>query len=162
MGKTFSYNGHSTICIAWSHTVGRHVIALWLILANPCKISHCRRLSHRCTDFDLWFCQNYLYSQSTHFSVFSFKSKQKSEPQVVTHGDELTLGSTTLHLHIHPGSQTCDSCEPGQVQAQVLNQAPAGGTSFDQDDEGTWHAVWQSVFLISVNYYFILYIFTRL
>lgn len=63
------------------------------------------------------------------------ESKQKSEPQVLTHGDELILGSTTLHLHIHPGSQTCDSCEPGQIQAQVLNQAPAGGTSFDQDDE---------------------------
>lgn len=63
------------------------------------------------------------------------ESKQKSEPQVLTHGDELILGSTTLHLHIHSGLQTCDSCEPGQIQAQVLNQAPAGGTSFDQDDE---------------------------
>ena len=73
-------------------------------------------------------------------SLFLFlKSKQKSEPQVLTHGDELILGSTTLHLHIHPGLQTCDSCEPGQIQAQVLNQAPAGGTSFDQDDEGAGH-----------------------
>lgn len=63
------------------------------------------------------------------------QSKQKSEPQVITHGDELTLGSTTLHLHIHPGSQTCDSCEPGQVQAQVMNQAQTEGTPFDTTDD---------------------------
>lgn len=58
------------------------------------------------------------------------ESKQESKPQVITHGDELTLGSTTLRLHIHPGSQTCDSCEPGQVQAQAQQ-----GTLFVQDDE---------------------------
>ncbi|XP_020624844.1 angiogenic factor with G patch and FHA domains 1-like [Orbicella faveolata] len=58
------------------------------------------------------------------------ESKQKSEQRVITHGDELTLGTTTLCLHIHPGTQTCDSCEPGQVQAQ----APQG-TSFSMDDE---------------------------
>ena len=61
------------------------------------------------------------------------QSKQRSKPQVITHGDELTLGTTTLHLHIHPGSQTCDSCEPGQVQAQ----AQQGSLHvFAQDDEG--------------------------
>ena len=59
------------------------------------------------------------------------QSKQESKPQVITHGDELTLGSTSLRLHIHPGSQTCDSCEPGQVQAQAQQ-----GTLFVQDDEG--------------------------
>lgn len=58
------------------------------------------------------------------------ESKQKSEQYVITHGDELTLGTTTLCLHIHPGTQTCDSCEPGQVQAQ----APQG-PSFSLDDE---------------------------
>ena len=56
---------------------------------------------------------------------------------MITHGDELTLGSTTLHLHIHPGSQTCDSCEPGQVQAHAQQ-----GPSFDQDDEGNF---WRSI-----------------
>ena len=64
--------------------------------------------------------------------IFDLQSKQKSEQRVITHGDELTLGTTTLCLHIHPGTQTCDSCEPGQVQAQ----APQG-TSFVLDDEGT-------------------------
>lgn len=62
---------------------------------------------------------------------YFLQSKQESKPQVITHGDELTLGSTTLLLHIHPGSQTCDSCEPGQVQAQAQQ-----GTLFAQDDEG--------------------------
>lgn len=65
------------------------------------------------------------------YAHFDFQSKQKSEQQVITHGDELTLGTTTLCLHIHPGTQTCDSCEPGQVQAQ----APQG--TFPLDDEGT-------------------------
>ena len=62
---------------------------------------------------------------------YFLQSKQESKPQVITHGDELTLGSTSLRLHIHPGSQTCDSCEPGQVQAQTQQ-----GTLFAQDDEG--------------------------
>ena len=62
---------------------------------------------------------------------YFLQSKQESKPQVITHGDELTLGSTTLLLHIHPGSQTCDSCEPGQVQAQAQQ-----GTLIAQDDEG--------------------------
>lgn len=62
---------------------------------------------------------------------YFLQSKQESKPQVITHGDELTLGSTSLRLHIHPGSQTCDSCEPGQVQAQAQQ-----GTLFVQDDEG--------------------------
>ena len=60
------------------------------------------------------------------------QSKQKSQLQVITHGDELTLGTTTFHLHIHPGTQTCDSCEPGQVQA-LAHQ----GTSTAVDDDGT-------------------------
>lgn len=62
------------------------------------------------------------------------ESKQRSKPQVITHGDELTLGTTTLHLHIHPGSQTCDSCEPGQVQAQA-QQGSLHVHVFAQDDE---------------------------
>ena len=70
---------------------------------------------------------------TVHIHVFfDLQSKQKSEQYVITHGDELTLGTTTLHLHIHPGTQTCDSCEPGQVQAQAHQ-----GTSFPEDDEGT-------------------------
>ena len=62
---------------------------------------------------------------------YFLQSKQESKPQVITHGDELTLGSTSLRLHIHPGSQTCDSCEPGQVQAQAQQE-----TLFVHDDEG--------------------------
>lgn len=58
------------------------------------------------------------------------ESKRKSELHVITHGDELTLGTTTLHLHIHPGTQTCDSCEPGQVQAQAHPGTPS---SVDDD-----------------------------
>lgn len=66
---------------------------------------------------------------------YFLQSKQESKPQVITHGDELTLGGSSLRLHIHPGSQTCDSCEPGQVQAQAQAHAQQG-TLFVQDDEG--------------------------
>lgn len=37
---------------------------------------------------------------------------------MLTHGDRLTVGGTTLLLHIHPGNDTCYDCEPGLVQAQ--------------------------------------------
>ena len=47
---------------------------------------------------------------------------------MVTHGDSLMVGETELRLHIHPGTDTCNDCEPGQVQAQQLIH--------DGDDEG--------------------------
>ncbi|XP_076259686.1 angiogenic factor with G patch and FHA domains 1 isoform X1 [Rhynchophorus ferrugineus] len=40
-------------------------------------------------------------------------SKQESDPQEITHGSKLQLGSTTILCHIHEGSQTCGNCEPG-------------------------------------------------
>ncbi|XP_070204785.1 angiogenic factor with G patch and FHA domains 1-like isoform X2 [Littorina saxatilis] len=45
--------------------------------------------------------------------------KERSAAVPVTHGDTLQVGSTTMLLHIHPGSDTCDSCEPGQVLAAL-------------------------------------------
>ncbi|XP_053303937.1 angiogenic factor with G patch and FHA domains 1 isoform X2 [Spea bombifrons] len=45
--------------------------------------------------------------------------KQKCEPCVLEHGDEVKLGETVLSFHIHPGSDTCDGCEPGQVRAHL-------------------------------------------
>ncbi|XP_028395800.1 angiogenic factor with G patch and FHA domains 1-like isoform X2 [Dendronephthya gigantea] len=47
------------------------------------------------------------------------ESKQESEGHKLSHGEQLKIGSTTFLLHIHPGSETCDECEPGQVQAQL-------------------------------------------
>ncbi|XP_053148871.1 angiogenic factor with G patch and FHA domains 1 isoform X3 [Hemicordylus capensis] len=45
--------------------------------------------------------------------------KTKSEPCVLEHGDEVKIGETVLSFHIHPGSDTCDGCEPGQVRAHL-------------------------------------------
>lgn len=45
--------------------------------------------------------------------------KKKSEPYVLEHGDEVKIGETVLSFHIHPGSETCDGCEPGQVRAHL-------------------------------------------
>ncbi|XP_020659733.3 angiogenic factor with G patch and FHA domains 1 isoform X2 [Pogona vitticeps] len=45
--------------------------------------------------------------------------KTKSNPHVLEHGDEVKIGETVLSFHIHPGSETCDGCEPGQVRAHL-------------------------------------------
>ncbi|XP_073440226.1 angiogenic factor with G patch and FHA domains 1 isoform X1 [Dendrobates tinctorius] len=45
------------------------------------------------------------------------------EPVMIHHGDEVKFGETVLSFHVHPGSETCDGCEPGQVRAHLrLNQ----------------------------------------
>ncbi|XP_013379450.1 angiogenic factor with G patch and FHA domains 1 isoform X2 [Lingula anatina] len=51
-----------------------------------------------------------------------------SEPKVLsschalTHGDTVQIADSTFLLHIHPGLETCDLCEPGQVQAHLKAQ----------------------------------------
>ncbi|XP_057219823.1 angiogenic factor with G patch and FHA domains 1 isoform X2 [Malurus melanocephalus] len=47
------------------------------------------------------------------------KPKTKSDPYILEHGDEVKIGETVLSFHIHPGSDTCDGCEPGQVRAHL-------------------------------------------
>ncbi|XP_044132028.1 angiogenic factor with G patch and FHA domains 1 isoform X3 [Bufo gargarizans] len=41
------------------------------------------------------------------------------EPVLIHHGDEVKFGETVLSFHVHPGSDTCDGCEPGQVRAHL-------------------------------------------
>lgn len=45
--------------------------------------------------------------------------KTKCDPYILEHGDEVKIGETVLSFHIHPGSETCDGCEPGQVRAHL-------------------------------------------
>ncbi|KAM8984938.1 angiogenic factor with G patch and FHA domains 1 isoform 1-T1 [Ara ararauna] len=45
--------------------------------------------------------------------------KTKCNPYILEHGDEVKIGETVLSFHIHPGSDTCDGCEPGQVRAHL-------------------------------------------
>ncbi|XP_053910336.1 angiogenic factor with G patch and FHA domains 1 isoform X2 [Cuculus canorus] len=45
--------------------------------------------------------------------------KIKCDPYILEHGDEVKIGETVLSFHIHPGSDTCDGCEPGQVRAHL-------------------------------------------
>nr|XP_051694659.1 angiogenic factor with G patch and FHA domains 1 isoform X1 [Oryctolagus cuniculus] len=45
--------------------------------------------------------------------------KARCAPHVLEHGDEVRIGETVLSFHIHPGSETCDGCEPGQVRAHL-------------------------------------------
>ncbi|XP_046559013.1 angiogenic factor with G patch and FHA domains 1-like isoform X3 [Haliotis rubra] len=52
-------------------------------------------------------------------------SQVQSESTVISHGDVLQVGNTTLSLHIHPGSDTCDECEPGQVLGRLQAEEKA-------------------------------------
>ncbi|XP_051785443.1 angiogenic factor with G patch and FHA domains 1 [Erpetoichthys calabaricus] len=45
--------------------------------------------------------------------------KTKCDPYALEHGDEIKMGETVLSFHIHPGNDTCDGCEPGQVIAHL-------------------------------------------
>ncbi|XP_065595864.1 angiogenic factor with G patch and FHA domains 1 isoform X2 [Cyrtonyx montezumae] len=45
--------------------------------------------------------------------------KTRCDPYILEHGDEVKIGETVLSFHIHPGSDTCDGCEPGQVRAHL-------------------------------------------
>ncbi len=44
-------------------------------------------------------------------------SKVESEWMKIKHKDYLKIGMTIFCLHVHYGQETCDECEPGQVQA---------------------------------------------
>ncbi|XP_062409655.1 angiogenic factor with G patch and FHA domains 1 [Sardina pilchardus] len=45
--------------------------------------------------------------------------KVRCEPCPLSHGDEVRIGETVLSFHIHPGNDTCDGCEPGQIIAHL-------------------------------------------
>ncbi|GBO19133.1 Angiogenic factor with G patch and FHA domains 1 [Araneus ventricosus] len=65
--------------------------------------------------------------------------KQKSNPQVLSHGDKLAFGSCKLLIHIHEGYETCDQCEPGQVIAELSSKevkvAPVLKTKKEKEKE---------------------------
>ncbi len=62
-------------------------------------------------------------------SPILLQPKVMSAPQRVFHGDEVQLGGTTLQLHIHPGNETCDGCEPGNVQAELRREQQGAAAS---------------------------------
>lgn len=63
--------------------------------------------------------QNGTFVNSTRLS----QAKEKSSPHVLKHGDHVRFGFCKLLAHIHPGTETCDECEPGQVQAKHTDQS---------------------------------------
>ncbi|GAB6019974.1 Angiogenic factor with G patch and FHA domains 1 [Chamberlinius hualienensis] len=48
----------------------------------------------------------------------------KTNRHALEHGDTIALGKTKLLIHIHKGNETCDDCEPGQVQAAMAAANP--------------------------------------
>ena len=65
-----------------------------------------------------------------HFNSVSYhQPKVMSQPMQVFHGDRIQLGGTTLELHIHPGNETCDGCEPGNVQAEMKKEEQEAAAS---------------------------------
>ena len=53
------------------------------------------------------------------YTLHYFQPKAMSALCPLKHGDVVNVGSTTLSLHIHPGTETCEGCEPGLVQAAI-------------------------------------------
>lgn len=64
--------------------------------------------------------------------MLRFQTKTVSDAFTVNHGDLVTLGSSTLELHIHEGTNTCDDCEPGLVQAKLQEQEE------EKEEQGTY------------------------
>ena len=58
--------------------------------------------------------------QST-LTLFVHQAKERSQPCPLVHGQTLTLGSTTLTLHIHTGWETCAWCDPARGAWQGLH-----------------------------------------
>ncbi|XP_033108556.1 angiogenic factor with G patch and FHA domains 1-like isoform X1 [Anneissia japonica] len=61
--------------------------------------------------------------------------RTESESHSLSHKDYLTIGGTVLRLHIHPGAETCDDCEPGQVQALLAQNQPKASVTISADKE---------------------------
>ncbi|KAB1281167.1 Angiogenic factor with G patch and FHA domains 1 [Camelus dromedarius] len=64
--------------------------------------------------------------------------KTKCDPYVLEHGDEVKIGETVLSFHIHPGSDTCDGCEPGQVRAHLRldkKDEPFAGPTLSKEEK---------------------------
>lgn len=69
------------------------------------------------------------------FSLSCFQAKCSSDSVPVNHGDIVQVGCTRFLLHIHSGSETCDDCEPGIVQAAFQAQQAKGEAYADLQHE---------------------------
>lgn len=79
--------------------------------------------THAETSYDNETCQYYVSDLGSQNGTFIngtrlSQCKEKSSPHILKHGDHLCFGFCKLLVHIHPGTETCDECEPGQVQAK--------------------------------------------
>ncbi|XP_065071946.1 angiogenic factor with G patch and FHA domains 1-like [Rhopilema esculentum] len=50
--------------------------------------------------------------------------KKESDWVQINHKDFLKVGNTAFALHVHQKQETCDGCEPGQVQALLIESKP--------------------------------------
>ncbi|KAK3097623.1 hypothetical protein FSP39_011486 [Pinctada imbricata] len=58
------------------------------------------------------------------------ESKIESRAEKLSHGSTLQFSCTRFLLHIHNGTETCDECEPGQVQATMSKPAQKEAYTF--------------------------------
>ena len=59
------------------------------------------------------------------------ETKIKSKWLSIKHKDFLKIGNTVFVLHLHRGQETCDDCEPGQVQALLSSTDHTTGQIID-------------------------------
>ena len=69
--------------------------------------------------FDHDLQSHVLVDQGSQNSMVVNRKQILQPPYVLEHGDEVKNGEIVLLFHIHPGSETWDGCEPGQVRAHL-------------------------------------------
>ncbi|XP_026473916.1 angiogenic factor with G patch and FHA domains 1-like isoform X2 [Ctenocephalides felis] len=62
------------------------------------------------------------------------ESKKRSDPMEVIHGSLIQIGGINLLCHIHFGDATCDSCEPGLVQAELALNSLTKDNQMNKED----------------------------
>ncbi|TRY65667.1 hypothetical protein TCAL_14059 [Tigriopus californicus] len=57
---------------------------------------------------------------STNGSVINDRRLKGDETREIGHGSRITIGTTGLVCHVHPGIQTCLECEPGLMKTPIV------------------------------------------
>ena len=55
------------------------------------------------------------------------QARETSKSRPLSHGHTLTLGTTTLTIHIHTGWETCEECDPALLGGEGGRSGGGGG-----------------------------------
>lgn len=125
----FSYTSSLELCQScWTHLTQSHQSVRITSTINTSGVYACTRYKRACdrehSSHSPTPCiappltKNHKSMKS---SVFVVQSRESSQPCPLVHGHTLTMGSTTLNLHIHSGWETCTWCDPSRGPFQDIH-----------------------------------------